>query len=113
MCQACKETRYVHHQHDEDYDEAHEADMRALRKEQLAADIGPEDFEGDLTKCFSCGYGIGSDGSCLCSEDDRTLDELEAMFDDDEEYPEPWKCETCTTVNDPGAMMCQCCGRKV
>lgn len=28
-----------------DYDPAHEEDMRQLRKEQLEADIGPEDLE--------------------------------------------------------------------
>jgi hypothetical protein len=69
-------------------DEAHEADMRELRKEQLRADIDPSDCE-DLREwidCRDCGGEGDHDGICQCEDFEDTCCCA---------TPTPKRCSTC------------------
>ena len=70
-----------------DIDLAHEADMRALRRQQLADDI---DLDGEICSgcsetlrgcrcCEACGCVISRDHGCGCPEDLSEEDERDMM----------------------------------
>lgn len=87
------------HHIDTDIDEAHEADMRALRAEQLAADIDLDhEFCAQCARslracicCHTCGCVETIDGLCECShehdaaEDDAAWEAYYAELEHEDE----------------------------
>lgn len=88
----------------EERDRAHEADMARLRREQLRADISPEDAAAECAEIEE--RAVWRDGA--------DLDDYDDLMGDPDEYDEHY-C-ICQAEHGPEELdtnQCDCCGKEI
>lgn len=88
----------------EERDLAHEADMERLRREQLRADISPEEAAEECAEIEArAAWMEGAD-----------LDDGEDLMGDPDEYDEPYcVCEAVHSPEELDTNQCDCCGKEI